>query len=201
MPAITSKNSQEHATLPQFRCPSTSDCCCKKLPPPSPHVTACQYPSPHVSPRRVPSGHAGTPTGMEGTRLDGWAGGVDGKERRGPVPHPSAAPKRALGIAGYGAVRVPSTRAGPGGIIWVLILLWVFSSIPRARAQGQGLGDFGAQPAKIRPLHNFYRFSQDLTGCKLVAMNLDQPISFFWFQVLANFFFIVMTTGQELGHW
>jgi hypothetical protein len=29
---------------------------------------------------------------------------------------------------------------------------------------------------------------------------LDQPISYIFFQVPANFFFIVMTTGQELGH-
>jgi hypothetical protein len=38
-----------------------------------------------------------------------------------------------------------------------------------------------------------------LTGCKLVAIHLDRLISSF-FQVPANFFFIVMTTGQELGH-
>jgi hypothetical protein len=29
---------------------------------------------------------------------------------------------------------------------------------------------------------------------------LDRPISYNLFQVPANFFFIVMTTGQELGH-
>ena len=49
-------------------------------------------------------------------------------------------------------------------------------------------------------LHNFYRFSQDLTGCKLVAINLDRPISYNFFQVPAKFFFNVMTTDQELGH-
>ena len=49
-------------------------------------------------------------------------------------------------------------------------------------------------------LHNFYRFSQDLTGCKLVAINLDRPISYIFFQVPAKFFFNVMTTDQELGH-
>jgi hypothetical protein len=26
------------------------------------------------------------------------------------------------------------------------------------------------------PLHNFYRFFHDVTGCKLVAINLDRPI-------------------------
>jgi hypothetical protein len=52
--------------------------------------------------------------------------------------------------------------------------------------------------AQIRP---FYRFSEDFTGCKLVAIHLDQPISYiFLFQVPATFFFVVMTTGQELGH-
>jgi hypothetical protein len=49
-------------------------------------------------------------------------------------------------------------------------------------------------------LYNFNRFSQDLTGCKLVAIHLDRPISYSFFQVPANFSFIVMTTGQELGH-
>jgi hypothetical protein len=29
---------------------------------------------------------------------------------------------------------------------------------------------------------------------------LDWPIYYTFFQVPANFFFIVMTTGQELGH-
>jgi hypothetical protein len=40
-----------------------------------------------------------------------------------------------------------------------------------------------------------------MTSCKLVAIHLDRPISYLFFQVPANFFFIVMTTGQELGHW
>jgi hypothetical protein len=41
---------------------------------------------------------------------------------------------------------------------------------------------------------------QDLTGCKLVAIHLDWPKSYIFFQVPANFFFIVMTTGQELAN-
>ena len=65
----------------------------------------------------------------------------------------------------------------------------------------QGSGDFWAQPVKNPPLHNFYRFFQDLTGCKLVVIHLDRPISYIFLQVPANFLFIVMTTGQELGHW
>jgi hypothetical protein len=64
----------------------------------------------------------------------------------------------------------------------------------------QGSGDFGAQPAKIRPFTTITGFFQDLTGCKLVAIHLDRPISYTFFQVPANFFFIAMTTGQELGH-
>jgi hypothetical protein len=58
------------------------------------------------------------------------------------------------------------------------------------------------QLQSIRPFdHNFYRFSQDLMGCKFVAIHLDRPIlSYISFQVPANFFFVVMTTDQELGH-
>ena len=58
----------------------------------------------------------------------------------------------------------------------------------------QGSGDFWAQPAQIRPFTTF-------TGCNLVAIHLDQPISYCFSQVPANFFFILMTTDQELGHW
>ena len=31
------------------------------------------------------------------------------------------------------------------------------------------------------PLHNFYWFFQELTGCKFVAIKLDMPISYFLF--------------------
>jgi hypothetical protein len=62
-----------------------------------------------------------------------------------------------------------------------------------------GFGRLLSSTSSNPPLHNFYRFLQDLTGYKLVAMNLDWPISDYYFQVPANFFFIVMTTGQELG--
>jgi hypothetical protein len=65
----------------------------------------------------------------------------------------------------------------------------------------QGSGDFWAQPAKIHTFATSTGFFQDLTGCKLVAIHLDRPISYISFQVSANFFFIVMTTGQELEHW
>jgi hypothetical protein len=66
----------------------------------------------------------------------------------------------------------------------------------------QGSADFWAQPPKIRPfITTSTGFWQDFTGCKLVAINLDRPISYVFFQVPANFFFIVMTTGQELGPW
>jgi hypothetical protein len=46
-----------------------------------------------------------------------------------------------------------------------------------------------------------YQISHNFTGCRLVAINLDRPMSYIVFQVPANFFFIVMTTNQELGHW
>ena len=46
-------------------------------------------------------------------------------------------------------------------------------------------------------LHNFYWFFQDLTGCKLVVINLDRPISYIFFQVPANFFFIVKNLGID----
>jgi hypothetical protein len=46
-----------------------------------------------------------------------------------------------------------------------------------------------------------FRFSQDLTGCKLLAIDLDRSISYIFFQVSANFFFIVMTTSLEIGCW
>ena len=64
-----------------------------------------------------------------------------------------------------------------------------------------GFGRLWANQLKSAPSQLLLFFSQDLTGCRLVVINLDQPISYFFFQVPANFFFIVMTTGQELGHW
>jgi hypothetical protein len=66
----------------------------------------------------------------------------------------------------------------------------------------QGLGDFWPRPAKIRPfttstvLPVFFRI---WLVADFVAINLDRPISYIFFQVPANFFLIVMTTGQELG--
>jgi len=59
------------------------------------------------------------------------------------------------------------------------------------------LNQLKSAPSQLLPGVFFF---QDLTGCKLVANNLDWPISYFFFQVPANFFFVVMTTGQELGH-
>jgi len=35
-------------------------------------------------------------------------------------------------------------------------------------------------------LNNFYRFFQDLTGCKLVAINLEWPISYIFFKCQLN---------------
>ena len=58
---------------------------------------------------------------------------------------------------------------------------------------------FELNQLKSVPSH-FYRFFEDLTACKLVAINLDRPISYMFVQVPANFFFVVMATGRELGH-
>ena len=41
--------------------------------------------------------------------------------------------------------------------------------------------DFWAQPAKIRPFTTSTRFCQDLTACKLVAIDLNRPISYIFF--------------------
>ena len=47
-----------------------------------------------------------------------------------------------------------------------------------ARAQAQaGFGRLWSSTSWNLSLHNFYRFFQDLTGCKLVAIHLDRPIS------------------------
>ena len=54
------------------------------------------------------------------------------------------------------------------------------STITIVREPWQGSGDFWAQPAKIRPLTST-GFSPDLIGCKLVAINLDRPISYNFF--------------------
>jgi hypothetical protein len=40
-----------------------------------------------------------------------------------------------------------------------------------------GFGRLLSSTSYNLPLHNFFRFCQDLTGCKLVAIHLDQPIS------------------------
>ena len=45
----------------------------------------------------------------------------------------------------------------------------------------QGLGDFWAQPAKIRPSQLLPVFFQNLTGCKLVVINLDRSTSCIFF--------------------
>jgi hypothetical protein len=70
------------------------------------------------------------------------------------------------------------------------------------RYTGSGVRRLLSSTSENPPLHhNFDRFFfQDITGCKLVAVNLDRPISYILFRVSATFFFIVMTTGQELGH-
>jgi hypothetical protein len=125
---IPGKSTQPAAAVPM---PSTSDCCCGKLPPPSPHVTACQSPSRPVRARRH--------TDRDGRDANGWMnerGGRDGwKRTKGSStfihPLPQKGPWE---WQGYGAVRVPSTRGGarrnhPD----VDIALGFFHSSPRAR--------------------------------------------------------------------
>jgi hypothetical protein len=58
------------------------------------------------------------------------------------------------------------------------------------------LNQLNSAPSQLLPVF------PGLIGCKLVAIDLDRPISFLFLflQMLANFFFIVMTTGQELGY-
>ena len=84
--------------------------------------------------------------------------------------------------------------------LWMVTTVWLFLfyhvwgpawiAIYWNRSWLQGSGDYWAQPANIPPLHNFYEFFQDLTGCKLVAINLDRPVSYIYiFQVLAILFF------------
>jgi hypothetical protein len=63
-----------------------------------------------------------------------------------------------------------------------------------------GFGRLLSSTSSNPPLHDFYRFFEDLTACKLVAIDLDRPISYIFFQVPTNFFFVVMATGRELGH-
>jgi hypothetical protein len=53
------------------------------------------------------------------------------------------------------------------------------------------LNQLKSAPSQLLPV--FSRFDQ------LQTINLDKSITSF-FQVLANFFFIVVTIGQELGH-
>jgi hypothetical protein len=65
----------------------------------------------------------------------------------------------------------------------------------------QGSGDFWAQPAKIRPFKTSTGFPMIWPVANLLPFIWTGQYPVFFFQVPANFFFIVMTTGQELGHW
>ena len=81
---------------------------------------------------------------------------------------------------------------------WIIILKDFNANIPlglRVRETFE-LNQRKPAPSQLLPV-----FFQDLTGCKLVAIHLDRPMSYAFFQVPANFFFLVMTIGQEHGHW
>jgi hypothetical protein len=78
-----------------------------------------------------------------------------------------------------------------------LSLLWlihVFNRLNTRVWETFELNQLNSTPSQLLPVF------LDSTGCKLVTMNLDRPISYIFFQVPANFFFIVMISGQELGH-
>ena len=65
----------------------------------------------------------------------------------------------------------------------------------------QGSGDFGAPPDNNPPLHNFFQFLSGFHWLQTCCHSFGPAnILCFFFQVWANVFFIVMTTGQELGH-
>jgi hypothetical protein len=63
----------------------------------------------------------------------------------------------------------------------------------------QGSGDFWDQPAKIHPFTTSTSFLRIWPVANLMPFIWTGQYPIF-FQVPANFFFIVMTTGQELGH-
>ena len=67
----------------------------------------------------------------------------------------------------------------------------------------QGSGDFfELNQLKSLPSKLLLVFFKDFTGRKFVAINLDWLISYvFFLEVPADFLFIVMTTGQQLGRW
>jgi hypothetical protein len=71
-----------------------------------------------------------------------------------------------------------------------------FTTAPRSKVRETfELIQLKSAPSQLLPV-----FFKDLIGCELVAIYLDRRISYYFFQVMANFFFIVMTTGQEFGH-
>ena len=67
----------------------------------------------------------------------------------------------------------------------------------------QGSGDFWAQPAKIRPFTTstgFFRIWPVANLLPLIWIG-QNPFFSFLSKMPANFFFTIMTTSQELGHW
>ena len=76
----------------------------------------------------------------------------------------------------------------------LLRLLWLLRFIGESRldfewpASVTGFGRLLSSTSQNPPLHNFYRISQDLTGCKLVATHLDRhyPTFFFKCQLISS---------------
>ena len=106
--------------------------------------------------------------------------------RPAPSPGHSTGPTRQL----PGSTTLPYPYPNPDGSLTE----WAHPSFPtgplflRVQQNPQpGVREtFELNQLKSAPLHNFYRFLQDLTGCKLVAIHLDQPISYTFFQVPAK---------------
>jgi hypothetical protein len=89
-------------------------------------------------------------------------------------------------VGTYEAMIGENRQLGPAHTYW----WWAavngvrpFTATSRCGRTSHGSGDFWARPAKIRPFTTSTGFFfQDFTGCKLIAIHLDPPISFhiFW---------------------
>ena len=84
---------------------------------------------------------------------------------------------------------------------WVAISLWPVGVLVPGLAPAKDSGDFWAQPAKVRSFTTSTCFFRIWSVANLLPFIWTGQYPIFVFQVLANFFFIVMTTVQELGHW
>jgi len=111
----------------------------------------------------------------------------------------------------FGNTKLQICSIKPMTIIWIpdskLDPWWVVLQTVIWRSLEQGSGDFRAQPAKMRPFTTSTGFFMIWPVANLLPFIWTGQYPYIWlaiyifFQVPANSFFIVMTTGQELGHW